>query len=106
MLQDLASFVASLRGKQPRLALSDGDLLEVFWQAHPRLHFFKSLPWGCNLLDLGAGNGGLAHWRGWLKPDRTDLSLYGVDRSSGEFRGLYAGWETVDLDREMPKFAG
>src|SRR5438067_474816 len=106
MSQDLASFVDWLRSKERRLALSDNDLLEVFWQAHPRLRFFKSLPWGCNVLDIGAGNGGLAHWRGWLKPERADLSLYGVDREPGEFRELYAGWETINLDRDMPNFAG
>ena len=106
MPQDLASFVGWLRSRERRLALSDGELLEVFWQAHPRLRFFKSLPWGCNVLDIGAGNGGLAHWRGWLKPDRADLSLYGVDRNAGEYRELYAGWETVDLDRKMPEFPG
>ena len=104
MPQDLASFVDWLRSRERRLALSDDDLLEVFWQAHPRLRFFKSLPWGANVLDLGAGNGGLAHWKGWLKPDRADLNLYAVDRNAGEFSELYRGWETVDLDREMPKF--
>ena len=104
MPQDLASFVDWLRSRERRLALSDDDLLEVFWQAHPRLRFFKSLPWGANVLDIGAGNGGLAHWKGWLKPDRADLNLYGADRNPGEFGELYLGWETVDLDREVPKF--
>ena len=104
MSQDLASFVDWLRSRERRLALSDDDLLEVFWQAHPRLRFFKSLPWGANVLDIGAGNGGLAHWKGWLKPDRADLNLYGADRNPGEFGELYLGWETVDLDREVPKF--
>src|SRR5947209_18111621 len=104
MSQDLASFVDWLRSRERRLALSDDDLLEVFWQAHPRLRFFKSLPWSANVLDIGAGNGGLAHWKGWLKPDRADRNLYGADRNPGEFGELYLGWETVDLDREVPKF--
>jgi predicted O-methyltransferase YrrM len=106
MVQDLTNFLTWLRAKQPRLAVSDPDLLEVFWQAHPRLRFFKALPWGANVLDLGAGSGGLAHWRGWLKPERADLTLYGVDRNPGEFRELYAAWDAIDLDREMPNFAG
>lgn len=106
MSQDLTSFLTGLRAKKPRLAVSDPDLLEAAWQAHPRLHFFKSLPWGWNVLDAGAGSGGLTHWKGWLKPNRADLNLYGVDRHPGEFREFYAGWETLDLDREMPQFSG
>jgi hypothetical protein len=104
--RDLDKFVAWLKSKKPRLATSDQDLVELFWLAHPRLHFFKSLPWGCNVLDIGAGNGGLAHWKGWLRPERPDLTLYGVDRSAGEYQELYAGWEATNLDREMPKFPG
>jgi len=60
MSQDLASFADWLRSRERRLALSDDDLLEVFWQSHPRLRFFKSLPWGANVLDIGAG---MAGWR-------------------------------------------
>jgi GT2 family glycosyltransferase len=106
MAQDLDAFARWLKARQPRLEVRDEDLVERFWRVHPRFQFLKSLPWGWNVLDIGAGNGGLTHWRGWLKPDRTDLNLYGVDRNEGEFRELYAGWETINLDREMPSFAG
>src|SRR5437868_2857235 len=46
------------------------------------------------------------HWRGWGKPARPDLNFYGVDLHEGEHRALYAGWETIDLDRQLPGFPG
>jgi hypothetical protein len=102
MSYDIGVFVARLKSIEPRLDISYDDLVELFWQTHPRFQFFKWLPWGANLLDIGAGNGGLVHWKEWLKPQRADLNLYGVDRNVAEYRDLYAGWETVDLDRELP----
>ena len=55
--RDLDKFLAWLKSKKPRLETSAQDLVELFWLAHPRFHFFKSLPWGWNVLDIGAGNG-------------------------------------------------
>jgi SAM-dependent methyltransferase len=103
-VSDAASVAQHLASIRPRLDVDDAALLELFWYFHPRFRFLKSLPWAANLLDIGAGNGGLAHWRGWAKPDRSDLRLYGVDRREGEHRPLYAGWETIDLDRQLPDF--
>jgi len=106
MAQDIERFVAWLRSAKRRMSVSDDDLLEMVWQVHPRFRFFKSLPWGVNLVDLGAGEGGLVHWKKWLKPQRPDLNLYGVDLSAGAHKDLYAGWETINLDKERPDFAG
>jgi hypothetical protein len=61
--QDLGAFVGWLKSRQRRLNAPDQDLVELFWRVHPRFQFLKSLPWGWNLLDIGAGNGGLAHWK-------------------------------------------
>ena len=105
MAQDIERFVAWLRSAKRRMSVSDDDLLEMVWQVHPRFRFFKSLPWGVNLVDLGAGEGGLVHWKRWLKPQRPDLNLYGVDLSAGAHKDLYAGWETINLDKERPDFA-
>ena len=104
MARDLDTFVTRLKSIQPRLDLSEPELLEQFWQAHPRFQFFKSLPWGSNLLDIGADNGGLAHWKEWGRPSRSDLSLYGVDLTIGEYSDLYAGWEAIDLNKQLPNF--
>src|SRR5439155_6389954 len=104
--QNLDAFVGWLKSQQRRLDISDQELMDLFWRVHPRLRFLKSLPWSVNLIDIGAGSGGLAHWRHWGKPDRADLTLYGVDRSVGEHAGLYGGWEAINLDRQMPEFPG
>jgi len=106
MIREIDGFVAWLRSIERRMDVSDDDLLEIAWQVHPRFHFFKSLPWRANLLDLGAGDGGLANWKGWLRPQRPDLNLYGVDLSVGAHKDLYAGWEAVNLDAEPPSFPG
>jgi SAM-dependent methyltransferase len=104
--RDLDAFVSRLKSIEARLEVSDDDLVPLFWQAHPRFQFFKSLPWGSNLLDVGAENGGLAHWKEWGQPSRGDLTLYGVDLTVGEYRDLYAGWEAIDLDEQLPNFSG
>jgi SAM-dependent methyltransferase len=104
--RELDPVLSWLKSVKPRLGVTDGELLELFWEAHPRFQFFASLNWGTNLLDLGAGSGGLAHWKHWAKPARPDLNLYGVDRTVGEHRALYAGWEAIDLDRQIPEFSG
>jgi 2-polyprenyl-3-methyl-5-hydroxy-6-metoxy-1,4-benzoquinol methylase len=103
---DFSKLIAQLKSTERRLALSDSELLEAFWQAHPRFQFFKTLPWGAKLLDIGAGNGGLAHWKNWGQPARPDIDLYGVDLEMGEHRSLYADWETIDLDAQLPTFSG
>lgn len=104
--RELDPVLSWLKSVKPRLDVTDGELLELFWGAHPRFQFFASLNWGTNLLDLGAGSGGLAHWKHWVKPARPDLNLYGADRTVGEYCALYAGWEAIDLDRQTPEFSG
>jgi SAM-dependent methyltransferase len=104
--RELDAVLSWLRSVKPQLDITDDELLELFWAAHPRFQFFSSLNWGTNLIDLGAGNGGLGHWKNWVTPARRDLNLYGVDRTIGEHRALYADWEAIDLDREMPGFSG
>ena len=73
-MADFGALVSRLKSIERRLDISDNELLELFWQGHPRFQFFTSLPWSTNLLDLGAGGGGLAHWKHWVKPPRPDLT--------------------------------
>jgi SAM-dependent methyltransferase len=86
--------------------LSPNELGQLYWTFHPRFRFFKSVPANARLLDIGANNGGLSQWRKWQSPDRSDISMYGVDLSRGEFADNYAGWESQNLDEAMPRFPG
>jgi SAM-dependent methyltransferase len=99
---DLIESLRLFRSRLPDLA--DDQLLELFWLFHPRYRFIKSLPWGVSLIDIGAGDGALAYWREWGKPDRSDLRLYGGDLTEGAHRRLYDGWECLDLDERSPSF--
>jgi len=90
----------------PSLPLGDLDLELLFWTMHPRFQFFKSLPLNAKMLDIGANNGGMHHWREWGHPARNDIVLYGIDLIQGELAGKYAGWEVANLDEKMPKFEG
>jgi SAM-dependent methyltransferase len=79
---------------------SRDQLLEYWWGPHPRLRFLKQAPRGAFLVDVGSGPGGLVFWREWLEPRRTDLRMFAVDRTKGEFFDRYAGHQTCDLERE------
>ena len=103
-MADFGGFVSRLKSIERRLDISDDDLIELFWQAHPRFQFFKTLPWDANMVDIGAAEGGLAHWKSWGRPHRPDLKLYGVDLDTGQYSDLYAGWEAINLDERLPEF--
>src|ERR1041384_7339961 len=97
---DLPKLVEQLAAIQPRLDLDDDALLELFWEFHPRYRFIKSLPWASNLLDLGAGDGGLARL-GETGPARSEpLWRRSVGRQApGLIRRL-------ENDRSRPSAAG
>ncbi len=80
------------------------ELLEQYWAAHPRFRFFKNTPFHCKLIDVGAGSGGLVHWKTWVSPQRHDIEMYAVDREMGEFFNQYAGYQICDLENEEVLF--
>ncbi len=86
--------------------LTREELEQVYWGFHPRFRFFKTVRNGAKLLDLGANEGGLAQWKGWCSPDRSDIEMYGVDLADGQFSELYRSWESLNLDDSMPSFPG
>jgi SAM-dependent methyltransferase len=91
----------------PQLAgLKRSQLVDLYWQSHPRFLFFKSPPPGARLLDLGAGSGGLSFWREYGAPGRGDLRLFAVDRQRGAHFGNYEDACVADLDCEPIGFAG
>jgi 2-polyprenyl-3-methyl-5-hydroxy-6-metoxy-1,4-benzoquinol methylase len=98
--------IQRLNALRPRLDWSDDALMERYWRLHPRFRFVKTAPRRAALLDIGAGSGGMAHWKLWGEPKRRDIRFYGVDTARGEHAGLYRGWESLDLDQAMPGFHG
>ena len=78
------------------------QLIDWYWMGHPRFQFFKGLPQGAHLLDIGAGSGGLPHWRHYLSPERSDLKLSGIDLQEPETRKLYADFKVANLDQGIP----
>ena len=78
------------------------QLVDSYWRLHPRFVFFKGVPPNASLLDVGAGSGGLAFWREHLDPQRTDISLYGIDLNVPITRNLYADFAIANLDEGLP----
>lgn len=101
----LHQFIYWLATAPAHLRMSDQDVAEALWRRHPRRQFLKALPANANLLDIGAGSGGLAFWRGG-QPERWDIQFYGTDRSVGEFSDNYVSWDATNLDERMPAFPG
>jgi SAM-dependent methyltransferase len=99
--QMLADYV---RSAENSIGVPAGQALEMFWRFHPRFRFFKTLPAGAALLDVGAESGALSGWRLWGDPARADIRLFGVDLGMGEHAGAYERWAVCDLDREFPDF--
>lgn len=92
-------FVAPVFERTP--AWSRDQLIELYWQSHPRFRFLKYMPKsGANVLDLGCGAGGLAAWKSWLKPVRDDLNFYGVDLGDNPRKHLYAGFSQCNAETE------
>lgn len=80
------------------------ELINLYWSFHPRLKFFKTLPADSRLLDLGAGSGGLYHWREWGRPNRNDLKLYAIDMNQGSLFDKYEDYQICNLDKDSIKF--
>ena len=80
-------------------------LLATYWAMHPRYTFLKSVVPGCNLLDVGAGSGGLAVWKLWGEPVRDDIRMCAIDLVRGEYFDRYQDFQLIDASRERTKFA-
>ncbi len=87
-----------------RLPGTDAEIEAAFWSAYPRFRFLKCLPWQARLLDIGAGSGGLAVWREWQPPLRTDIRMFAIDRERGHHAALYEEWQIADLNNDLPVF--
>ena len=99
----MLDYLVWLANAPEHLAMTDEQLSDEYWSRHPRIRFFRSTKPAANVLDIGAGWGGLAVFRNG-RPNREDIRLYGIDFEFGELSRLYEGWRCVNLDKEMPDF--
>lgn len=87
--------------------LSKEKIQELLHLLHPRGLFLKTLPKDATLLDMGAGDGGLAVLKTWPFPPRPDIKLYAYSLSDkdGNFRN-YNGYEIGNWEESKPVFRG
>jgi len=87
--------------------LKDKGLVETLLNStHPKTLFLKSLPTNAKILDLGAGDGSLVHFKTYLTPSRNDLKFYAFSLEKGEHFNSYDGYEIRDWNAERPSFGG
>jgi len=82
------------------------QLVELYFQFHPRTAFLKTLPVGATVADIGAGDGSLSVFRSWPAPAREDLRLYAYSIEKGEKFDDFAGYEISDWNKSPPEFPG
>jgi SAM-dependent methyltransferase len=80
------------------------QLVQTYWQLHPRIAFFHSLDRNARVLDMGAGEGGMVHARQVYFPDRSDMRMYAVDLVEGKYFHLYDDYQICDIDKDELKF--
>lgn len=99
----LDSWVAS-RGSSH---LSNDAVDQYSHLVSPRSIFFRTLPLNANVLDLGAGDGGLSIYKTWPPPiDRPDIKLYALSLEWAERFKEYDGVEIGNFETERLSFGG
>lgn len=101
-LNALANFGVS---SEPPL-LSWEQAREAFHLFLPHCRFVKTLPQGATVLDVGAGDGGLAAYRFWPTPARPDLRLFAWSGTKDPGFAQYDGFEVGRWPEQPPNFDG
>jgi|GEM_PF-1182694 len=82
------------------------DIQYAFHCLSPRLNFFKNLPEGATVLDLGAGDGSLSNFRKWPLTNRDDLRMLALSLERGEHFDNYDGVELKNFETADEIFPG
>lgn len=83
------------------------DAVDLYYQTiSPRTVFLKNLAPGAQVLDMGAGDGGLARHLDWPHPARPDLALYALSLEDAPLFQRYAGVEIGDFEQAPMDFGG
>jgi SAM-dependent methyltransferase len=72
----------------------------------PRSIFVRNTSANAHLLDLGAGDGGLATLKSWPLVTRRDIRMHAVSLEEGEQFSLYEDFELSDFEEALPDFNG
>lgn len=72
----------------------------------PRSIYLRNAPADGHLLDLGAGDGGLAILKAWPLVTRADLRMHAVSLDAGDRFDLYEDYELGDFEKTLPDFGG
>ena len=86
--------------------MDQGDAAALLHTTHPRVVFLKTLPRSARVLDVGAGEGSLHVFRGWLLPGRTNLKIYAYALEKGSAFDSCDGFEIGRWPDQKPNFAG
>lgn len=90
------------RNRTPKLAA--GQVMELYFQFHPRTSFLKTLPSDASVVDIGAGDGSLSIFRNWPAPKRQDLRMYAYSIEKGERFDDFEAYEISDWNKAPPDF--
>lgn len=92
------------QARKPRLGRD--RVMELYFTFHPRTSFFKTLPGGAHVADIGAGDGTLSVFRKWPAPERRDLRIYAYSIEKGRMFDEFDAYEITDWNLAPPEFGG
>ena len=91
----------------PRKALLPARrVMELYFTFHPRTAFLKNLPYGREVVDIGAGDGSLSVFLSWPAPERNDLELHAYSIEKGASFDKFRSYELSDWNLAPPEFNG
>ena len=82
------------------------NIENIFQTVNPRCIFFKNVCKGADLLDLGAGDGGLSVYKKWPAHERPDVKLHGLSLDVGVHHEQYSSWEIANFEEDNSLFGG
>ena len=86
--------------------LSSTRTMELYFTMHPRTSFLKALPYGAEVVDIGAGDGSLSVFLRWPEPARHDLGMHAYSIEKGARFDDFRSYELSDWNAQPPEFGG
>lgn len=89
-------------GSPTQIQLGRDQTIEWYLLMHPKVVFLKNLPLNSTVFDIGAGDGRLSDFRGWLGFPRNDLRLQGASLFRPELADRYDEFYVCDIEAHKP----